>query len=224
MSEAVSAATHRRRADRVPAVGTDDDSGVVRPLFDRPGAGVAMLDRALLVTQATTTFATLFDAQPADVVGTCFPDLFLTPVQDTVRGELAELAAGRRTWFGERLVGLRPGERVFFADVTGRFLDESSLVMVVDPGNAPWQAWEDGPSVVLSKIDAQILEGLAAGESAVRIAMRLYLSRQSVDYHVGSMLRRLNVQNRTALVSKAYAVGLLDPRGWPPRVPAENVH
>jgi DNA-binding NarL/FixJ family response regulator len=48
--------------------------------------------------------------------------------------------------------------------------------------------------------------------------MRLYLSRQAVDYRIGAMLRRLDAPNRAALVSKAYAGGLLRAEHWPPRV------
>jgi DNA-binding CsgD family transcriptional regulator len=49
--------------------------------------------------------------------------------------------------------------------------------------------------------------------------MRLFLSRQAVDYRIGAMLRKLAVPNRAALVSKAYALGLLEQADWPPRVP-----
>ncbi|MFC0429220.1 LuxR C-terminal-related transcriptional regulator [Kutzneria buriramensis] len=223
MSEAVSATVLRLRDDRVRAVDTDD-SGLSRPLFDRSGAGVAVLNRELLVTNASAALGALFDTRPSTLVGIRFPDLFLAPVHDTMRRQLAELAVGRRLRFAERLVGMRPGERVFFADVTGRFLDPSSLIMVVDPGDTPWRVWDDGPSVLLSKVDARILEGLAAGESAVRMALRLHLSRQSVDYHVGAMLRRLSVPSRTALVAKACAAGLLDSTTWPLRVPAKHIH
>ena len=48
--------------------------------------------------------------------------------------------------------------------------------------------------------------------------MRLYLSRQAVDYRIGAMLRKLAAPSRAALVSKAYASGVLCPAQWPPRV------
>lgn len=70
----------------------------------------------------------------------------------------------------------------------------------------------------LGEVDARILEGIANGESTVRIAGRLFLSRQGVEYHVGAMLRRLGVPNRAALVSKAFSMGLFNVAAWPPRV------
>ncbi|HEX3785134.1 MAG TPA: LuxR C-terminal-related transcriptional regulator, partial [Pseudonocardiaceae bacterium] len=70
-------------------------------------------------------------------------------------------------------------------------------------------------------LDARILEGVAAGASTIQLATRLYLSRQGVEYHVGSMLRKLRVSNRAALVSRAYAMGLLVADAWPPRISPE---
>jgi DNA-binding NarL/FixJ family response regulator len=58
---------------------------------------------------------------------------------------------------------------------------------------------------------------VAAGVSTVRLASNLYLSRGGIEYHVDVLLRKLKVNNRPALVSKAYSMGLLR-QGWPPRV------
>ncbi|WP_206794691.1 LuxR C-terminal-related transcriptional regulator [Amycolatopsis sp. MtRt-6] len=176
-----------------------------------PEAGMAELGRDLVVRRVNGAFADLFGTTPDDVIGTPFCGWFLPAVQDTVRRELAGLALGGR--FDERLVGLGPGP--FLADVTGHAIDddgEARLVLLVRPvpsGEAP---------VRLAALDAQILEGLAAGEPAVRIAMRLYLSRQAVDYRIGAMLRKLGAPSRAALVSRAYAAGVLRPEQWPPRV------
>jgi len=70
----------------------------------------------------------------------------------------------------------------------------------------------------LSVLDARILEGVAAGVSTVDMAIKLYLSRQGVEYHVGSLLRRLRAPNRAALVSRAYSLGVLSVGSWPPKV------
>jgi DNA-binding CsgD family transcriptional regulator len=71
--------------------------------------------------------------------------------------------------------------------------------------------------LVLTDLDARILEGVAAGVSTVRLASMLFLSRGGIEYHVDILMRRLKVNNRPALVSKAYSMGLLR-QGWPPRV------
>lgn len=76
---------------------------------------------------------------------------------------------------------------------------------------------------LLSKTDAKVLEGVAVGDSTVRLANRLFLSRQGVDYHVGTLLRRFRCPNRPALVARAYAQGVLLPGSWPPSVTADCV-
>lgn len=70
----------------------------------------------------------------------------------------------------------------------------------------------------LSKMEARIIECIAAGEGTNDIARKLYLSRQGVEYHVSKMLQRMRVPNRPALVAKAYSIGLLNVSSWPPKV------
>lgn len=70
----------------------------------------------------------------------------------------------------------------------------------------------------LSDLDLKIIEGVAAGASTKHLSAELYLSKQGVEYHVSSMLRKLAVPNRAALVAKAYELGILDARYWPPRL------
>jgi DNA-binding CsgD family transcriptional regulator len=76
---------------------------------------------------------------------------------------------------------------------------------------------------LLSETDARVLEGVATGYSTLSLADRLFLSRQGVDYHVGTLLRRFRCPNRPALVAKAYAQGVLRPGAWPPRVVTDFV-
>ncbi|MET9114428.1 LuxR C-terminal-related transcriptional regulator [Streptomyces longwoodensis] len=79
----------------------------------------------------------------------------------------------------------------------------------------------EGP--LLSALDAQVLEGVARGESTVQLASRLYLSRQGIEYRIGQMLRRFDTPNRPALVSRAHALGMFAAGQWPPRVLPERV-
>jgi DNA-binding CsgD family transcriptional regulator len=189
------------------------------PEVVEPGTGMVELGRDLVARRVNGAFARLFGTTPDDVLGAEFPGWFSPAVRETVRRGLGELVSGGKDGFDERLAGLGPGP--FLVDVTGRTITgddgEAGLVLLVrpvepaEPGAAP---------VVLADLDAMILEGLAAGEPTVRIAMRLYLSRQAVDYRIGAMLRKLAAPSRAALVSKAYALGVLAPAAWPPRVPA----
>lgn len=184
----------------------------------RPLAGMAVLDQDLVVTRSNSAFAALFGTA---VTGTAVPELFLEAVRDPLRRGLVSLLHRQKAGFTDRLVGLGPGGRIFLADLTGRLLAEPAempcLVLFAAPVRAPGEG-SDGPAVALGELDARILAGLAAGESTVRIALRLYLSRQAVDYRIGVMLRKLDVPSREVLVVKAYALGLLNPASWPPRI------
>jgi DNA-binding CsgD family transcriptional regulator len=69
----------------------------------------------------------------------------------------------------------------------------------------------------LTDLDVRILEGVAAGVSTVQLASKLYLSRGGIEYHVDTLFRQLKVNNRPALIAKAYFMGVLC-SGWPPHV------
>ncbi|ONI74768.1 hypothetical protein ALI144C_38855 [Actinosynnema sp. ALI-1.44] len=70
----------------------------------------------------------------------------------------------------------------------------------------------------LTKMDSRILEGVAAGVPTAKLALMVDLSRGGVEYHVTNLLRKLSAPNRTSLVSKAYAEGILAAGTWPPKV------
>lgn len=74
----------------------------------------------------------------------------------------------------------------------------------------------------LTEMEARILEKLAVGERTADIARQVYLSRQGVEFHVSKLLQRMRVPNRTALVARAYSMGILSAPSWPPRVGAER--
>lgn len=75
-----------------------------------------------------------------------------------------------------------------------------------------------GPRFVLTEREADVLVLLAAGLSTGDIARRLYVSRQAVTYHVGNLLAKLQCENRTGLVARAFVLGLLAIDAWPPRL------
>lgn len=61
-------------------------------------------------------------------------------------------------------------------------------------------------------LERSILVMIARGLSTVEIANALHYSRQAVSYHLGRLMTRFKVRNRTALVAFAYEQGLLDRR------------
>ncbi|MGW7066956.1 PAS domain S-box protein [Streptomyces sp. NPDC054855] len=76
-------------------------------------------------------------------------------------------------------------------------------------------AHEAHPSLTAAQI--RILSLLAEGSSNSDIAASLRLSRQTVDYHLSRLRQLLGATTRPALVARAYVLGILAPRAWPPR-------
>jgi PAS domain S-box-containing protein len=71
---------------------------------------------------------------------------------------------------------------------------------------------------LLSPLQATVLERLAEGADNSEIAGGLHLSRQALDYHLAVLRRKLRATSRAGMVARGYALGLLDPAQWPPRV------
>ncbi|MFJ3639586.1 PAS domain-containing protein [Streptomyces sp. NPDC090108] len=74
----------------------------------------------------------------------------------------------------------------------------------------------------LSGAEARILALAAAGDTTARIAKRVGLTPDGVNYHLTQLSRRWGVRGKAALVARAYFLGVLDPAVWPPAA-AEDV-
>lgn len=207
----------------------------VRPL--PPGdrrTYTAHLDPERHIVAAEPDFARQFGRTSADTCGHSLYELLHPSSPTYLDRHFARLSEGRCNRFDERMVGLSGAGRVFSAGLTGIAVhdtggDLAGIVVQVRPdqegAGAPGGA---EPAThpkerLLSKLDAQVLEGVAAGASTVQLAARLYLSRQGVEYHVGLMLRNLKAPNRAALVARAHSLGMLTVGQWPPRVPPEFI-
>jgi PAS domain S-box-containing protein len=207
----------------------NDGGGVFRSFFERSGMCVAHLDRSLRIMEANADFFRRFGRAPADVYGREFCELLHPSVRDKLAQQLGRLADNQRPRFAERVVALRPGDSALAGELTGFSVHgdagtvESVMVLV-----RPEKAGRDGHLLpgrtkLLTVMESRILEGVAAGVSTVQLAATLYLSRGGVEYHVATLLRKLKVKNRPALVSKAYSMGIFGVGSWPPRVLPEFV-
>jgi DNA-binding CsgD family transcriptional regulator len=74
----------------------------------------------------------------------------------------------------------------------------------------------------LTTRELDLAELLAQGLSTEKMADVLSLSHHTITAHLGKMLRRLNAQNRTELVARLYAYGVLASGEWPPRADAHR--
>ncbi|MFI0504296.1 PAS domain-containing protein [Streptomyces albogriseolus] len=179
--------------------------------------------RTLAVTAAEPEFARQFGLSVDEICGRGLLELLRSPVPGPLREQFTALSSGRCRKFRERVTG-RDGEgRNFPAEVTAIAVRQPTgeTVGLVVFLRRTEEAAGAGP--VLSALDAQVLEGVASGESTVQLASRLYLSRQGIEYRVGQMLRRFDAPNRPALVARAHALGMFATGQWPPRVLPERV-
>lgn len=198
---------------------------------------LASLDAELNVVAANEEFFDQFGLSSVQVCGRSLYRLFDPATRLALEHQFVRLTDGHHPRFVERVVGLcGAAEEPFTGELTGTAVwekgDRLSAILVTMRSDRVGTNDSDSSTVLkgrrpsrrksgLTQLDARILEGVAAGESTVQLAGRLYLSRQGIEYHVGSLLRRLGVANRAALVSRAYSIGLLTTGHWPPKVPPD---
>ncbi|MFC4001145.1 LuxR C-terminal-related transcriptional regulator [Prauserella oleivorans] len=75
---------------------------------------------------------------------------------------------------------------------------------------------------VLTRREHDVLVYLAEGRTNSEIAKRLFISRATVGSHVLSILRKLEVSNRTEAAALAYQLGLMDNRAPAPTPPSQS--
>ncbi|MFJ6739458.1 LuxR C-terminal-related transcriptional regulator [Streptomyces sp. NPDC091279] len=208
------------RLDRTPEIHPEIED----EWDDCSAVGLVHVDSALRITVTNSAFRELVTVGHAESIGMSFPDFFRPTPRPSLREHFDALMTGRQPGFSVPLT---------LVDATGRAADCrltcvritpaprpgacAALATVVVPDTPPGVRTVAAP-VVLGEVPAQILEGVAYGLSTQQLASRLALSSHGVDYHVGAMLRKLDVPNRSALVARAYALGILVPHCWPPRV------
>ncbi|MBK8461105.1 MAG: response regulator transcription factor [Micropruina sp.] len=66
------------------------------------------------------------------------------------------------------------------------------------------------PSHGLSPREVEVLRLVAVGRTNAQIAAELYLSERTVHRHVSNILRKLDVQSRTAAVAAGVRNGILN--------------
>jgi PAS domain S-box-containing protein len=199
-------------------------SGILRSFFDRSGMCMARLDSGIRLIEANADFSRQFGRSHTELDGSRFCDLLHQDVRSKVSQQFTCLLDQQSPQFTEPSIAFQQRDSaVFSGELTGIAVHGDagridSVMVLVRPEKRTGKGQPAaGRKLMLTDMDARILEGVAAGVSTVRLASMLYLSRGGIEYHVNILLRRLKVNNRPALVSKAYSMGLLC-QGWPPRV------
>jgi PAS domain S-box-containing protein len=220
---------------RVPAplllgseISGEEYGDVVLSLFEKSGIGLAVLDPTLRVRAVNDVFSEQCGRPREAIKDHSFLAFLHLSMRHNMQRHLERLIHGRHS----RVVRHSLAARFAGTDIAGQL-----AVFPVDDGNgkvrmivvqfAPERIEESPPAVSeqrkLTALTAKILEGVAAGDPTMRLAAKLFLSRQGIEYHVSILLRQFKVPNRTALAAKAYSVGIFSMGCWPPRVLPEFI-
>ncbi len=127
------------------------------------------------------------------------PDLLFAALQVGAAGYLL-----KHTPAAELVDTLRrivEGEPVLNPDVASRMLREFQARHTAEPPHALPR---------LSGREEEVLKLLATGETNRQIARRLFVSEETVKSHVASILRKLEVSDRTSAAVLAVRAGLVD--------------
>ena len=179
---------------------------------------LARLDRTPVPTAICQLDGTITVANPAfaEALGT-------RPSQLRDRNVLEYFQAKVRRDYEKLVAGLQRGGRarlviaVRFPGGTGELTvqavsDDEGSGLLITLRITPVPA-----DVQLTDREAEILRLIAGGATSAAVAAELGLTSDGVNYHLTRMSDRFDVPNRTALVARAYSLGLLDPTAWPPR-------
>jgi DNA-binding CsgD family transcriptional regulator len=197
----------------------DEAFELVRSFFPKSGTRMAKLDRYGRIERVSSPLVRQFGRPATEMHGRMFEEFLRPEDRETFRTHFGAVRAGARPYWSDVVTVRGLGPRVFSCRVTAigvrRGSDRVDTVVVV------LSAKRSGHLFALTASNARVLEGVAAGASTADLAAQMHLSPQGIEYHVASLLRRVNAPNRPALVARAYALGILTPGRWPPRVSAE---
>ncbi|MEU6825474.1 PAS domain-containing protein [Streptomyces atriruber] len=207
-------------------------------LLDRSPTPTAIAGTNGLVSVANPAFAGALGLQPGRVANRLLLDL-LTPTNSEQLRKLDEaMRSGRRSRYPVEACWAAGGTtrhgQVTVEPVTDPLEDTPPLMVTLrvaeerdeptrngaavrtgGPGTA--DAGEELTHPALNAQEARILRLVAGGATTSVVARTVGIGVDGVNYHLTRLCRRLQVPNRTALVARAYVLGLLDAQAWPPQ-------
>jgi DNA-binding NarL/FixJ family response regulator len=179
----------RASAVRFEVVGTAGDGRVTLPLVERVRPQMVVMDVELPGLDGLSCLDLLHERRP-EVTVVMLSAHF---ERDYVRSSFARGAAAYILKTVEP-ADLRSALRLTFERTA--FLMAPGIVATAD---------EYG----LTRRQIEILRCVARGLSNAQIARELFVTEQTVKFHLGNIYRRLGVDNRTAAASEARRLGLL---------------
>ncbi|MEW2251618.1 PAS domain-containing protein [Streptomyces sp. NPDC006975] len=189
-------------------------------LFDRVAVPVAVCDVYGGVLLANPAMAAECGTTPGRLRGRPVLELF-RPLQEAQVERIAQALRLRHRsryqvsvrWDAPGGVAERFGELT--ADPVSDTADDTPALLVMlrvlgerEPRHAP--------SAQVTPVEARILALLAGGATTARAARETGLTPDGVTYHLRRLSARWGAANRTELVARAYASGVLTAGVWPP--------
>jgi PAS domain S-box-containing protein len=195
-------------------------------LFDRVAVPVAVCDVYGGVQLANPAMAAECGTTPGRLRGRDVLELF-RPQEATQVERIAEaLRLRHRSRYQVSVRWEAPGgaERYgeLTADPVSDTVEETPALLVMlrvlgerepDPGTPPTR---------VTPMEARVLALLAGGATTARAARETDLTVDGVNYHLRRLSARWSAANRTELVARAYALGVLAVGVWPPRPAASD--
>ncbi|MFF2852775.1 LuxR C-terminal-related transcriptional regulator [Streptomyces sp. NPDC058001] len=206
---------------------TDIRSGEYRDvflsLFERSGIGLATLDPALRVRSVNSVLSTQCGSRPEEIRYRDFAEFLHPSVRQHVLRQFGRLLQGHQARLVSRSVAMCFHRTTVSGKLTALPVEDDGHIALIMVQFTPEETADDQQALVgaqwqLAPLSAKVLEGVAAGNPTVRLAAKLFLSRQGIEYHVSMLLRQFKVPNRTALAAKAYSMGMFSIGSWPPRI------
>ncbi|MEU7108650.1 PAS domain-containing protein [Streptomyces sp. NPDC046215] len=176
------------------------------------------------VTVANPAMAAEWGAAPVRLRGRNLQELFRPHAAGRLDRHLEALRHGRRPRHPVQvrwLVGADGVEREgeLTVDPVGDAFPAAPVLLAVlrvRPSDTVPRPRPAEPMAEVSVVEGHILALAAAGATTSAIGKVVGLTVDGVNYHLTRLTRRWRVPNRTALVAKAYVLGVLSTREWPP--------
>ncbi|GAA2452897.1 PAS domain-containing protein [Streptomyces glaucus] len=193
-------------------------------LFDRVTVPVAVCDVHGAVLLANPAMAAECGTTPGRLRGRDVLELF-RPREATQVERIAEaLRLRHRSRYQVAVRWAAPGGGQRYGELTADPVSDTVedtpalLVMLrVLGGREPGGRGPAGRAPArVAPVEARILALLAGGATTARAARETGLTADGVTYHLRRLSARWGAANRTELVARAYALGVLAPGVWPP--------
>ncbi|MFF5475828.1 PAS domain-containing protein [Streptomyces sp. NPDC012935] len=188
-------------------------------LFDRVSVPVAVCDVYGAVQVANPAMAAECGTTPGRLRGRDVLELF-RPQEATQVERIAEaLRLRHRSRYQVSVRWQAPGGAQRYGELTADpvsdTVEDTPALLVMLRVLAEREAHGQRPLRV-APIEARILALLASGTTTAQAARETDLTVDGVNYHLRRLSSRWNAANRTELVARAYALGVLAPGVWPP--------